>query len=66
MGMLGIPNTFAWFSAKPANGVLISKTDGRPSFSISIESWTLHDVQEPQSPRALMTTSQLSFNAFIT
>ena len=36
---------------------------GIPAFSSCTESWTLHDVQEPQSAKALMTTSQCSANS---
>jgi hypothetical protein len=32
-------------------------TEGLPAFSISMRSWTSHDVQEPQSPVEPMNTS---------
>ena len=58
VGTLGMPRIFAWLRASGMNELLISNTVGNPSFSASTESWTLHDVQDPQSPSALITTSQ--------
>ena len=49
--------------ARLTNGVLIRVTVGSPAFSSSMLSWTLHDVQDPQSPRAVITTSALSRKA---
>ena len=48
-----------WLLASGMNAVLINSTVGSPSFSASMLSWTLHDVHDPQSPKALMTTSAL-------
>ena len=36
---------------------------GTPAFSSLTESWILHDVQEPQSAKALMTTSQRAISS---
>ena len=37
---------------------------GIPACSSCTESWTLHDVQEPQSAKAFMTTSQCPASSF--
>ena len=63
--MFGRPKTLDWLRASAVKGAVINSTAGRPSFSASTESWTLHDVQDPQSPKPVMTTSQLSFSACI-
>jgi hypothetical protein len=34
-----------------------------PSFTASTLSWTLHDVQPPQSPEPLMTRSHFSLTS---
>ena len=43
--------------ARASNGCVITVTANLPRFWISMESWTLHDVHEPQSPRPLITKS---------
>ena len=63
VGSVGKPSVRDWLRASATNGVLMSNTVGSPSFSTSMLSWTLHDVQAPQSPKALITTSALAASA---
>ena len=51
------PSASASERAMFSNTVEQRVTGGLPSFSISIPSWTLHDVQDPQSPIPLMMKS---------
>ena len=44
-------------SVSAANLVVVTTTAGLPCFSNSTESWTLHDVQDPQSADPVMTRS---------
>jgi hypothetical protein len=43
---------------RPRNSSVTIVAVGIPRFSSSMLSWTLHDVQDPQSAMPLITTSQ--------
>src|SRR3990172_4155336 len=62
----GQPSALAWARPSVVNAVeQITKAES-PSFAASTLSWTLHDVQEPQSPDPVMTASHCSVSSFIT
>ena len=52
------PNTCDSARANGANSSLHSSAVGTPAASSAIASWTLHDVQDPQSAMASTTASQ--------
>ena len=64
-GNAGKPSAFDSARPKASNSVEQIVTVGMPSFSSSIESWILHEVQEPQSPTALITTSHCTSSSKI-
>ncbi len=43
--------------ARPWNAVVPMRPAGVPTFAISMASWRLHDVQDPQSAEPANTTS---------
>ncbi len=59
MDSAAIPIVWARSDAKLTKASEQTRTVGMPFFSRAIESWTLHDVQDPQSAIALITTSAL-------
>ena len=52
-----IPRALRWNSASFVNSDVITSATGIPRVSSPTASCTLHDVQEPQSPMAVRTTS---------
>ena len=54
-GKAGMPSASASARPKATNSEEQIVTVGTPRFSSSMASWTLHDVQEPQSPTAFRT-----------
>ena len=64
----GIPSVPRSSSASPLNLSVYTVTVGTPRVSSSTASWTLHDVQEPQSPMptitALTEVANLAINSF--
>ena len=57
IGNSGWPSARAWARASPVNEVEHTASAARPRFATSTLSWTLHDVQDPQSPDPVMTRS---------
>jgi hypothetical protein len=54
------PTASRWNTVVPINPA------GVPAFAISIESWRLHDVHDPQSAEPANTTSQVLLSSAIT
>jgi len=57
MGNAELPSAFACARPSETNAVEHTVRLTRPRFAISTLSWTLHDVQDPQSPEPVMTRS---------
>ena len=53
----GMPKAAHWVTDSLMNSVVMMTAVGRPSASSSMPSCRLHDVQDPQSPIAVITTS---------
>ena len=60
-----MPNFSAVARAKNAKGSVHIVTVGFPFFSNLTESWTLHVVQDPQSPIAAITKSEVLVSSSI-
>ena len=60
MGRSGQPSALAWARPSVVNAAEQITREESPSFTASTLSWTLHDVQEPQSPDPVITTSHFS------
>ena len=58
IGRSASPSARACALPSVTNAVEQTVTALVPRFATSTLSWTLHDVQEPQSPEPAMTTSQ--------
>ena len=56
-GRLGWPRLVVTISYSDRNSSVTMVAVGMPRFSNSMLSWTLHDVQDPQSAIPLITTS---------
>ena len=56
-GSAGWPRLVVTMPYSPRNSSVTMVAVGMPRFSSSMLSWTLHDVQEPQSAMPLITTS---------
>ena len=56
-GKLGWPRLVVTIPYRPRNSSVTMVAVGSPRFSSSMLSWTLHDVQDPQSAMPLITTS---------
>lgn len=54
-----MPSTRASVLARGMKASVTTVAVGLPLFSISTASWTLHDVQAPQSPEPVITRSQV-------
>lgn len=61
----GMPIDAARALTRPSKTRVAIKTVGIPALSKVIVSWTLHDVQDPQSALAVTTTSQFSRNSLM-
>ena len=57
IGRAAQPRPVAEARARLAKASVTTTTAGVPANSVVTESWTLHDVQEPQVPRPTMATS---------
>ena len=57
-GRFAIPRDRVSACANVQNSLLTTVAVATPALSSCTESWTLHDVHEPQSAKALITTSQ--------
>jgi hypothetical protein len=55
-----IPNAVRWTSASCTKASVMTTAVGSPLFSRLTLSYRLHDVQDPQSPIAVSTTSLLA------
>ena len=60
IGRSSMPSAFCWARPNPWKLSEHTVMAAMPCFVISTLSWTLHDVQEPQSPEPVMTRSQVS------
>ena len=60
-----MPSFSAVVRAKNAKGSVHIVTVGFPFFSNSTESWILHVVQDPQSPIAVITRSEVVISSSI-
>ena len=56
-GSAGWPRLVVTMPYSPRNSSVTMVAVGMPRFSSSMLSWTLHDVQDPQSAMPLITTS---------
>jgi hypothetical protein len=65
MGNDGRPSPSAWRCANSMNGVVHREAVGTPATSSLTESWIHHDVQDPQSPEAWITTRQAASSSSI-
>ena len=52
---LGTPKLLAAERVNSSKFSVVKTTAGTPAFSISIKSWTLHEVQDPQSADPVKT-----------
>ncbi len=66
MGSSGAPSAFACAWPSVPKAVEHTVTAMRPRFAASTLSWTLHDVQDPQSPDPVMTRSHSRASAAMT
>ena len=62
MGSRAKPSFAAWARPIPTNAVEQIVNAALPRRAISTLSWTLHDVQEPQSPEPAITRSHSRAN----
>ena len=63
IGRSGAPSADCCARPSVTNAVEQTVREGLPRFATSTLSWTLHDVQEPQSPDPAMTTSHSAVRA---
>src|SRR3972149_8220917 len=61
----GMPSVLHSVLPSVGDSFEVNTTVVLPCFSNSMESWTLHDVQEPQSPRPVMMMSHFSSSSFL-
>lgn len=52
-----MPSADSSLAASPWKAVVPMRPAGVPIFATSMASWRLHDVQDPQSPEPVKTTS---------
>ena len=64
-GRYGIPKLLTVVRARNSKRPVHIVTVGLPLFSSSTESWTLHVVQDPQSPIAFITRSVVRISSSI-